>query len=55
MQIPQYMQKLFSAGTVDMDPRKKASPSVTDVIVIDGAAWAIPYFNLFSTDRCIGV
>ena len=55
MQIPQYMQKLFSAGTVDMDPRKKASPSVTDVIVIDGPACVRPILNRSLAFRCIGV
>ena len=55
MQIPQYMQKLFSAGTVDIAPRKKASPSVTDVIVIDGPACVSPTLNRYAAFRCKGV
>ena len=49
------MQKLLSAGIVDIDPKKKASPSVTDVIVIDGPACVRPILNLSDAVRCIGV
>ena len=37
-QHPQKKQKLLNAGKLVMEPRKKARPSVTEVIVIDGPA-----------------
>ena len=37
-QIPAKMQKLVKAGRVVMEPKKNASASVTDVIVIEGPA-----------------
>ena len=54
-QIPQYRQKLLRAGTVDIEPRKKASPSVIEVIVMDGPACVRPILNLSLAVRCIGV
>ena len=40
--MPAKMQKLLSAGSVEREPRKKARPSVTDVIVIEGPACVRP-------------
>ena len=49
------MQKLLSAGNVVMEPRKKASPSVTDVIVTEGPACVSPIRKRSFAERCIGV
>ena len=49
------MQKLLRAGIVDIDPKKNARPSVTDVMVIDGPACVRPILNLSDAVRCIGV
>ena len=39
-------QKLDRAGMLVMEPTRKAMASVTEVIVIEGPAWAIPCFIL---------
>ena len=45
-QIPAKIQKLYSAGKEESDPRKKATASVIEVTVIDGPACDIPSLNL---------
>ena len=40
------MQKLFKAGSDVKEPKKKARPSVTEVIVMLGPAWIRPCLNL---------
>lgn len=44
--IPAKMQKLYSAGKEESDPRKKATASVIEVTVIDGPACLNPILNL---------
>ena len=49
MQTPAKKQKLFKAGNdVVKAPKKNASASVTDVIVIEGPACIRPFLNLSS-------
>ena len=45
---PQKKQKLPRAGDFAIDPMKNESPSVTEVIVIEGPACVKPSLNLFS-------
>ena len=45
-QIPAKIQKLYSAGKEESDPRKKATASVIEVTVIDGPACLNPILNL---------
>ena len=54
-QNPQNMQKLCNPGIGVKEPRKKAIPSVTEVIVIDGPASVSPILNRSFADKCIGV
>ena len=49
------MQKLLSAGSVVKEPKKNASPSVIEVIVMLGPACTNPILNLSFGDRCYGV
>ena len=55
MTIAENRHKLFIAGSVESAPTKKASAFVTEVIVIEGPAWMIPYRNLSFGDKCCGV
>ena len=55
MQIPAKAQKLLRAGSVVNELIKKASPSVSDVIVTEGPAWIRPILNLLFAERCYGV
>ena len=48
---PAVRQKLFNAGILEIDPIKKAIPSVTDVIVIDGPACVSPILNRSFAER----
>ena len=48
------MQKLSRPGKFVKAPRKKASASVTDVIVMEGPACFKPILNLSSADRWSG-
>ena len=53
-QNPAKMQKLSRPGKFVKAPRKKASASVTDVIVMEGPACFKPILNLSSAERCSG-
>ena len=53
--MPENIQKLLIPGKIVRDPRKKAMPSVTEVIVIDGPACIRPRLNRSSADKCIGI
>ena len=44
-QHPQKKQKLLRAGDFDDEPMKNPSPSVTEVIVIEGPASVSPILN----------
>ena len=55
MDIPAKMQKLERPGNVEREPKKKAIPSVIEVIVMLGPAWARPNLNLSFASRCYGV
>jgi len=52
--MPANMQKLLSAGSELMAPKKKASAPVTDVSVIDGPACVNPLRNLTSDGKYHG-
>ena len=52
--MPANMQKLLSAGSEVIPPKKNARALVNLVIVIDGPAWANPILNRSSADRCSG-
>ena len=52
---PENIQKLLRAGSDVNDPRKNASPSVNDVIVIDGPACIRPFLKRSFGSRCRGV
>ena len=54
-QHPQKKQKLPSAGELARDPMKKESPSVTEVMVMEGPAWVSPILNLSFALRWSGV
>ena len=54
-QRPAKIQKLLKAGILEIEPRKKARPSVTDVIVTDGPARVSPILKRSFTVRCVGV
>ena len=53
-QNPAKMQKLSRPGKFVKAPRKKASASVIDVIVMEGPACFNPILNLSSTERWSG-
>ena len=53
--MPANRQKLFKAGSLLMEPVKKAIAFVTDVMVIDGPACAMPIRNRSFAERCTGV
>ena len=46
---PQKKQKLERASREDVQPKKKATPLVKEVIEIEAPAWIIPCFILTST------
>lgn len=52
---PQKMQKDLIASIDEVDPMKKAMPSVTDVIVIEGPACIIPFLILSEGGQSRGV
>jgi len=47
---PQKKQKLERASREEVHPKKKATPLVKDVIVMEAPAWIIPCFILVSTE-----
>ena len=53
--MPANRQKLFKAANLLSDPVKKAIALVTEVIVIEGPACAIPIRKRSLAERCIGV
>ena len=55
MHVAAKRQKLLSAGTDVIAPKKKASAPVRDVIVIEGPACIKPILHRSSADRCYGV
>ena len=45
---PLNKQKLFTAGNDEVDPIKKETHEVKEVMVIEGPACSMPFFTLYA-------